>query len=290
MVTIVGCGDLGWRVARRARERHWPVSAVNRSGTGPVPTGVTLVAADLDRPQSLAALEPGGSRVLYLVPPPPNGTDDPRVAAWCGFARGARRPSRLVYVSTSGVYGDCGGARVDETTPPRPQTDRARRRLAAEQALQVWSRETGVPLVILRVAGIYGPERLPLAALRAGQPVLRREEAPFSNRIHVEDLADICLAALERAPAGAIYNVSDGEESTFSDFFLAVAAAFELPAPPRISLAEARRQLSPGLLSYLGESRRLDCRRLQRELGVVLRYPTLAAGLAACRRQLAEPG
>ena len=287
---ILGCGDLGRRVARQAREQHWSVTAVNRGGDlseDLCAAGVAAIPADLDRPESLAALPAAGAKVLYLAPPPQTGQDDPRVAAWCTFARGPRQPAGLVYVGTTGVYGDCSGALVDESTPPRPGTDRARRRLAAERALQGWSKETGVPLTILRVAGIYGPERLPLAALQAGQPVLRREEAPCSNRIHVDDLARICLAALERAPAGAIYNVSDGEESTFSDYFLAVAAAFDLTAPPQLSLAEARQQLSPALLSYLGESRRIDSRRLYRELGIKLRYPTLAAGLAACRRELA---
>ena len=191
--------------------------------------------------------------------------------------------TKLVYLSTTGVYGDCGGALVDETRPLHPATDRARRRLAAEEVLGTWSRETGAALVILRVAGIYGPGRLPLAALRAGQPVLDRAEAPCSNRVHVDDLAAICLAAAERAPAGAVYNVCDGEHSTMTDFYIAVAEAFDLPRPPQISRAQARQVLSPALLSYLAESRRIDNRRLLAELGITLRYPTLQRGLAACR-------
>ena len=205
------------------------------------------------------------------------------MAAWCASAREARRPEKLVYLSTTGVYGDCGGALVDETRPLHPATDRARRRLAAEEVLGTWSRETGAALVTLRVAGIYGPGRLPLAALRAGQPVLDRAEAPCSNRVHVDDLAAICLAAAERAPAGAVYNVCDGEHSTMTDFYIAVAEAFDLPRPPQISRAQARQVLSPALLSYLAESRRIDNRRLLAELGITLRYPTLQRGLVACR-------
>ncbi len=283
---IVGCGYLGRRVALLARRAGTAVTAVTRSGTldpALAAAGVIGRAVDLDRPQSLEGLAAGNATVLYLAPPPEHGTTDPRAAAWCAFARGDRRPAKLVYLSTTGVYGDCGGALVDETRPLHPATDRARRRLAAEEVLGTWSRETGAALVILRVAGIYGPGRLPLAALRAGQPVLARAEAPCSNRIHVDDLAAICLTATERAPADAVYNVCDGEHSTMTDFYIAVAEAFDLPRPPQISRAQARQVLSPALLSYLAESRRIDNRRLLADLGITLRYPTLQRGLAACR-------
>jgi nucleoside-diphosphate-sugar epimerase len=289
---IVGCGYLGRRVALLARNSGWEVTALNRSGTVDpdlAAAGVVAQAADLDQPPDLNRLAAKDATVLYLAPPPERGITDPRVGAWCAFARGDQRPARLIYLGTTGIYGDCGGALVDESTPPHPATDRARRRLAAERELQGWSLETGVPLLILRVAGIYGQGRLPLAALRAGQPVVNGNEAPFSNRIHVDDLAAVCLAAAERGPAGAIYNVSDGESSTMTDYFLAVAAAFGLPAPPQISLAQAQQQLSPMLLSYLAESRRIDNRRLLAELGVTLRYPNLRSGLAACRAEAVAP-
>jgi nucleoside-diphosphate-sugar epimerase len=188
----------------------------------------------------------------------------------------------VVYVGTTGVYGDCHGEWVDETRRPAPTADRALRRWDAEQRLRAWSAATGGELVILRVAGIYACDRLPIARIESGQPVVSAAEAPWSNRIHAADLVDICVAAMERAPTGAVYNVCDGEPSTMTDYFLRVAAAAGLPAPPQIPLAEAPDKVSAGMLSYLRESRRLSNHKLVRELGVPLRYPNLEAGLAEC--------
>jgi nucleoside-diphosphate-sugar epimerase len=187
----------------------------------------------------------------------------------------------VVYISTTGVYGDCGGAWVDETWPARPAVDRARRRWDAEQTLSRWSRHTGCELVVLRVAGIYGPGRLPLERIRQAVPMVREAESPYSNRIHVDDLATVCMAAMERGQPGAVYNACDGSPSTMTDYFLAVADAAGLPPPPLIPLAEAAGQISEAMLSYLAESRRLSNRRQSEDLGVVLRYPTLAQGLRA---------
>lgn len=224
--------------------------------------------------------------VFHFAPPPPEGEQDELTARVIAHFTRRGHPQRVVYISTTGVYGDCGGAWVDESWPPRPLTARSRRRLDAEQRLQDWAATSGGELVILRVAGIYGPDRLPLERIRAGQPVIAPEESPWSNRIHADDLVEICLAALERAPAGAIYNVSDGQPSTMTDYFDRIAAAAGLPLPPRIPLAAAAAQLSPAMLSYVQESRRLSNRKLLDELGLTLRYPTLAAGLAAWRATL----
>lgn len=264
------------------------VTALTRSGS-PDPAltaaAIPLLTADLDQPRTLAALDLDATTVLYLAPPPERGSSDPRITTFGATFSAKPRPLKIVYLSTTGVYGDCGGALIDEAAPLRPATDRARRRQAAEETLRSCCAAAGVALVILRAAGIYGPGRLPLAALSAGQPVVRREEAPCSNRIHVDDLAAICLAAVERGPDGAIYNACDSDSSSLTDYFLAVAAAFGLPSPPQISLAEAQQRLSPALLSYLGESRRVDNRRVLSELGLTLRYPDLQSGLAACRAE-----
>jgi nucleoside-diphosphate-sugar epimerase len=283
---ILGYGYLGRRVAQLADQRYREILAVVRDAAKVRPlvgSGVTPVAADLDHIEFLATLPTAGAAVLYLAPPPETGRSDPRMERFCRSARGAKRPAKVVYVSTTGVYGDCGGAWIDESAPTRPGTDRAWRRLAAEQALIRWGRQEQVPVVILRVAGIYGPGRLPLEALRAGRPVLLPADAPWTNRIHVDDLARVCLAALERGADGDLFNVCDGEPGTMTDFFLAVADSCGLPRPPLVSRAEAARQLSPAMLSYLNESRRLDCRHLRDRLGVTLAYPTLEAGLRACR-------
>jgi nucleoside-diphosphate-sugar epimerase len=197
-------------------------------------------------------------------------------------ALGSDRAARIVYISTTGVYGDCQGDWVDESRPPNPQVDRARRRYDAERQLQAWRAAGGGEVVVLRVAGIYGPDKLPLQRLRRQVPMVGEDEAPWTNRIHIDDLVTVCLAAMARGANGAVYNVSDGNPGNMRDYFDRVADLHGLPRPPLVRLAEADGQLSQGLLSYLGESRRLDNRRMREELGVRLRYPTLDEGLASC--------
>jgi nucleoside-diphosphate-sugar epimerase len=187
----------------------------------------------------------------------------------------------LLYVSTSGVYGDCQGRWIDEAECLKPQSDRGRRRLAAELHLRAWSARTGGKSVTLRVPGIYGPGRLPEERLRKGLPILRAEDAPYTNRIHADDLADAALLALGKGAAGAAYNVSDGAPTSMTDYFLQCAALLGLPVPPQVPLDEARATLSPMLLSFFEESKRLRCDRL-RALGWAPRYVSLAAGLSSC--------
>ncbi len=283
-VLIVGCGDIGLRVGKLARALGATVTGVVRSEAKAQwlrQQGLQVLQADLDDPQSLAALPCAGATVVYLAPPPGGGSRDSRARNFCAAVGPDQAPGKLVYVSTSGVYGDCGGALVTEQTPVNPQTTRARRRLDAEQTLLAWGERCGVPVVILRVTGIYGPGRLPVARIQAGHPVLREEESPATNRIHADDLAQVCLAAAQRAGHGEVFNVSDGEGGTMSQYFFAVADALGLPRPPAVPLVEAKQVMNPLMLSYLSESRRMDNRKLVEVLGVQLRYPTLAAGLAA---------
>jgi nucleoside-diphosphate-sugar epimerase len=240
--------------------------------------GIPAGRCDLAR-DSLAALPFAGSRVFHLAPPPGNGVVDLHTRRLVAAFAHQAHPARVVYVSTTGVYGDCEGAWVDESWPARPAADRSRRRLDAEQTLRAWSRDSGGELVILRVAGIYGPGRLPLERIRRGLPLVRKEEAPYSNRIHADDLVEACVTAMERAPTGALYNVCDGHPSTMTDYFFRVADAAGLPRPPVLSLADAQDQLSAGMMSYMRESRRLSNRRLLEELAVRLRFPTLEEGL-----------
>lgn len=279
LIFVIGCGDVGLRVARLWQARGAAVSALARSEDSAArlaAAGIDAVPGDLDSPASLAALPINGATVYYFAPPPLQGDSDPRMRA---FVAAGLRPERVVYVSTSGVYGDRAGAWVDEDTAPAPGTDRARRRLDAETTLRAWGRDSGVAVSILRVGGIYGPGRWPLERLRAGTPVLREEECGYTNRIHADDLAMICVAAAEHDGADRIYNVSDGSNGTMTQYFFAVADRFGLPRPPALTMAEAQQQLSPAMLSYLTESRRMDNRRMLQELGVTLRYPTLADGL-----------
>ncbi len=284
-IFIVGCGDIGYRVAKLEQTAGQPVSALSRSDLSAAKLnqyGINPIRGDLDKPASLHEL-PGDVKVLYyFAPPPAEGEDDPRLTALLCALERQTLPRRIVYISTSGVYGDCGGAWVDETLPVNPRSDRGRRRAAAEKCLLDWSGQHGVAVVILRVPGIYGPGRLPVERIRRGIPVLREEESPWSNRIHADDLAQACVLAARKGSAGAIYNVSDGNPTTMTDYFHRVADLFGLPRPPAISMAEARITLGPGILSFLEESKRLDNRRMLEELGVSLRYPDLAKGLPSC--------
>ena len=288
---IVGYGDIGQRVARLALSTGFQVSAASRSielKTTEQESGVELYTANLDRLGTLGQLPTRQSMVLYLAPPPPHGDTDPRIQMFCKSILKTELPAKIVYVSTSGVYGDCDGALVDETRPPHPETDRAKRRLDAEQAFRTWGMSHGVPIITLRVAGIYGPGRLPIDRLEKGGPVLRREQSPYSNRIHADDLARVCLAAVQKGTDGAIYNVCDGEESTMTDYFMSIADFFNLPQPPEISMAEAQTQLTPEMLSYLLESRRLNNSRMLERLGIELLYPDLKSGLRAMIEEAAE--
>ncbi len=280
---IVGCGYLGCAVAARYLEQGVPVAGVVRA-PGNVERletlGKSAAAADLDTPH-LPELPLASADLFSFCPPPSEGDRDTRTRRLVEEFFRQGHPRRIVHVSTTGVYGDCGGEWVDEGRPVRPTAFRARRRWDGEQVLREWRRDSGGELIILRVAGIYGPGRLPLERLRKGLPLIRESEAPFSNRIHISDLVQVCLAAMERGRDGELYNVSDGHPSTMTDYFNRLAAAAGLPPPPLVSLAEGEQVLSPGMMSYMRESRRLDNGKMLRELGVELQYPTLDQGLAA---------
>ena len=281
-VLILGCGDIGLRVVRALQPAS--ITGVVRtedSARRLASQGIEAVQLDLDAPIPAAALAATGCDLYYFAPPPPRGDGDTRVAAVCRVLAGDNLPARVVYISTSAVYGDCGGAWIDETAPLRPATARGRRRLDAERRWLAWSEQSGVAVVILRVPGIYAHDRLPLQRLREGLPVLAETESPYTNRIHADDLARACIAAMRRGRPGQAYNVSDGHPTTMTDYFNQVADRLGLPHPPVVSRAEAQRVLSPSMLSFLGESKRLRNRLMREQLGVELAYPDLAAGLAA---------
>ncbi len=288
-VYIAGCGDTGGHVGLREVLRGREVVGLARSDAAArrlEETGIHPERGDLDDPASLAPTVDGDTLLYYFAPPPPRGREDTRLRAFLASLTGARCPARVVLISTSGVYGDCDGAWVDETRAPAPGSERAHRRLDAEQALTAWTREHDATSIVLRVSGIYSRARLPKSRIERGEPVLRAALSPYSNRIHLQDLIEVCLAAGELRNGPKLVNVADGHPTTMSDYFAQAADALGLPRPPEIDWDEARRTLSPGMLSYLAESRRLDNTRLREGLGVTLRYPTLATGLAA---EVGEP-
>jgi nucleoside-diphosphate-sugar epimerase len=280
---IAGCGYTGLRLARRLRPR-WQVTALARSAdaaTALNAAGIATAQLDLDAiaaPGALAKVTDGAA-IAYLVPPPDSGTSDPRLERFLA-AVGPARPTVLLYMSTTGVYGDTRGAAVTEDSPAAPGNDRSRRRVAAESIARSWCEARGVRWVVLRVPGIYGPGRLPLERLQRGEPTLRPEDAGPGNRIHVEDLVTACVASLER-PVQGVFNVSDGNPATTTEFLQRTAALAGLPAPPLVAFADAAGHISPGMLAFLRESRRVDNRRMRDELGVAPRYANLDDGIAA---------
>ena len=289
---IVGCGDIGVRVSRLIMEADGSVVGLARSDQSSErmrSLAIEPVVGNLDDLATLNDLPLSGRLVFYLAPPPGGGPFDTRMRNFCSAASHRQPPQKLIYISTSGVYGDCGGEWVTEETPVNPQTSRAKRRVDAEQTVTAWGRSQGVAVVILRVTGIYGPGRLPLARLQQGHPLLREDESPPTNRIHADDLARVCVAAVEKAEDGAIYNVSDGQPGTMTQYFNALADLFDLPRPPQITMEEARKVMSPMMLSYLTETRRMDNRRMIEDLGVSLQFPDLCAGLKNCVDQLEMP-
>lgn len=282
---IFGCGYLGCRIAARRRQRDDKrVMGVVRTLASRVlleGQGIDTLQADLDA-AVLTELPLHDSTLFYLIPPPKTGDQDTRVRRLMAEFERQGHPRRIVYLSTTGVYGDCQGEWVTEERPVNPVVPRARRRWDAECHLQDWRKATGGELVILRVAGIYGPGKLPLERLRKGLPLVRAEESPWTNRIHIDDLVQVCLAAMDRGRDGAVYNVSDGSPGTMIDYFSRIAELADLPTPPAIPLSDADDLLSAGMLSYMHESRRLDNSRMRKELGISLIYPSMESGLAAC--------
>jgi nucleoside-diphosphate-sugar epimerase len=280
---IIGCGD----VARRAlpeSQRRYRVTALVRSPDPALDAaGVEQIVGDLDDAASLVPLAGRARRIVHLAPPAGSGAFDTRtrslLAALAPRGRGAMLPRRFVYLSTSGVYGDCSGQWVDETRPPHPQTERALRRVDAERVIGGWGERSGVEIVILRVPGIYGPDRLPLERLARGTPALRPEEDVYTNHIHADDLVGILVAALESTGARGVYNASDDGPMKMGDFFDFVADRAGFPRPPRISREQAASLLPPELVSFMSESRRLSNRRMKAELGVRLRYSTVQDGV-----------
>lgn len=265
---IVGHGDIAGRVGLRLPAGIEVRSIARRLGV------------DLDRPETLSPCAGWADAVLHCAPPPPSGEGDPRTAhLLAAIERGAIIPARIVYLSTSGVYGDCGGAYVDETRPVNPQSARASRRVDAERRLRAWCAAKGAALVVLRVPGIYAADRLPLERLRAGTPVLRAEDDVYTNHIHADDLAAIALRALDEAAPAGVYNAVDDSALRMGEWFDLLAERAGLPRPPRIARDAAPGRIPPESLSFMSESRRLLNAKMKRDLGVKLRYPTVFEGV-----------
>lgn len=272
---IVGFGDVAERLVRRYAGQAGFIGLTRRPQRVAElrALGVTPFVADLDAPASLRRL-PRVDGVLHFAPPPNAGATDPRTAALLHALGRHGKPGALVYISTSGVYGDCGGDWVSETRPVAPVNGRAVRRVDAERQLRAWGEALRVQVSILRAPGIYAADRLPLERIRRGTPALIAADDSYTNHIHADDLARLAWAALFRGRAQRIYHAVDAHPLKMGDWFDSCADAFGLPRPPRVDRATAEQVLSEALLSFLRESRRLSNARTARELRLRYRYPT----------------
>jgi len=296
-VLLIGCGDVALRTAALLKGRARLYGLIRRDDEIPKlrVRGIVPIVGDLDRAGSLDRLRTAPFAVLHFAPPPSEGRDDPRTQRLiAALARARIIPQRFVYLSTSGVYGDCAGAWVTEARARRAQTPRARRRVAAEDRLRAWARRSGVALTIIRAPGIYAETRLPLDRIRQGTPVLADDDDVYTSHIHADDLARAVVAALFRGGRNRAYNAADDGDLKMAAWFDMVADAFKLPRPPRVGWDEAEERIAPILLSFMSESRRLTNARMKRELRVNLRYPTPQALLnriapRELKKQLALP-
>ncbi len=287
-VIIIGCGDIGRRVAQLYTDKQ-PVLGLIQGQTSAQACkkqGVKAFRFDLDStlplpPQLIDNIKDAG--LYYFAPPPSTGTQDTRLKAFLDNITHANAiPARIVLISTTGVYGDSKGEWIDEATPLKPVAERAKRRLSAEQNVQAFATKHSVKTVILRVPGIYANDRLPLARLKKGLPIVKKEEAGFTNRIHADDLANICKSAMESKCVNdtiEVINVCDGSPSSMTDYFNHIADYANLPRPPQITMAEAEATLSAGMVSYLKESRRIKNNKMLMLLNVELVYPNLETAL-----------
>ncbi|MDX8386240.1 MAG: SDR family oxidoreductase [Gallionella sp.] len=285
-VLVIGCGDIALRTIPLLTPRY-KVFALIRNPEYRARLrmlGATPIMGNLDDRHSLARIAGIAEAVLHFAPPPNDGVCDLRTRNMLNALSHVRKrramlPKRIVYISTSGVYGDCDGAWVNETRPLNAKNDRALRRVDAEQQVRSWARRNRVKASILRVPGIYAADRLPLGRIKRGSPCIAAVEDSYTNHIHADDLARISIAALQRGKPCRIYHASDDSQLKMGEYFDQVADAFNLRRMPRISRAEAQTILSPMLLSFMNESRRLTNDRLKHELKVILKFRTVQSML-----------
>jgi len=283
---IVGCGDIGRRVSALYDNQttHHNIQGIVQSEASKLSceqANIKTTRINLDEPYHFSSEQFNNANIFYFAPPPSTGKTDPRLANFLNTI--GDQPKRIVLISTTGVYGDSQGEWIDESTPTNPKADRAHRRLSAEQLLKEWSDTHYKEFMILRVPGIYASDRLPLARLKKGLAVVNENEAGWTNRIHADDLAQACKAAMHCEQTNQIINVTDGNPSSMTDYFNQVADYAKLPRPPQIPMKEAEETLSEGMISYLKESRRIKNDKMLSTLKITLKYPTLESSLRTLR-------
>jgi nucleoside-diphosphate-sugar epimerase len=284
---IIGCGDIALRTIPLLCG-HYRLYALIRNPTYSAKLrglGVIPVIADLDNRTSLVRITGLVDVVLHFAPPAPQSPTDTRTCHLLAALSAGTLPKQLIYISTSGVYGDCAGDYVSETRPVNPTSSRAQLRVDAENQIRAWAKRNGVRASILRVPGIYAHDRLPLDRLSAGSPAIAATEDGYSNHIHADDLARIVVATLRYGKASRVYHTVDEHEMKMGDYFDAVADSFNLPRPQRLPREAVRLKVSPMMWSFMNESRRMTDTRMKRELKVKLLYPTVGHTLAEIKAQ-----
>lgn len=284
---IIGCGDIALRTVPLLQKKYRVFGLFrNKDNARRFRTyGVIPILGDLDHPASLKKIAGIAQIILHLAPPPRQCTKDVRTAhllsALSKRTKGYHTilPQRLIYISTSGVYGDCKGDMIDETRPVNPKSDRAKRRINAETQIRKWGIRNHCAVSILRVPGIYAENRLPLKRIRECLPAYIPSEDSYTNHIHANDLARIIYAATQRGKPGRIYNTTDNTQMKMGNYFDLVADHFNLPRPPRIPRKQAIERISPGMLSFMNESRIISNARMKKELQIDLCYPTVLEGI-----------
>ena len=276
-ILIVGCGDVGMRLLPMLVHKFRVFAATSQGPSSARfsqlrAAGATPIYADLDQIHTLWKLAGLAPTVIHLAPPPQNGSHDPRTKRLAAILP---EKTRLVYISTTGVYGDCGGAMFDETRTVNPVNARAKRRVEAELSLRAWANRRHAHMSILRVPGIYAEDRLPIERLQKGTPALCESEDVFTNHIHAKDLAYLSKLAMFRGMPNRVYHAVDDSAMKMGDYFDLVASYFQMPKPQRLSRKELELVVSPMLLSFMSESRRLKNERIKFELGARLEFPTV---------------
>ena len=282
---IIGCGDVGKRIAKSLNLQGESVTALSHQKSSQMTLkqqGINSISADLDDPASLVDIDFQQSNIYYLAPPANEGDNDQRMKNFIHAQSQNKSPRRIVYISTTGVYGDAAGEWVTENNPPAPQASRSKRRLDAENTLTRYCQQSNCEYNILRVSGIYCLSKLPLERLKAGVLALDLAIAPSSNRIHADDLANIAISAMTHKVSNQIFNVADGNPTSITDYFIQVSKTFNLPPPTQISREEAQSQISDAMLSYLAESKKVSIDKLRHTLEITLQYPDLETGLKQC--------
>lgn len=286
-IVLIGFGYMAKRIAKRLQQADLGHNKIVFSLSRKKhiqPSWIQHISFDLDKAAKNHFSNQeifDQSSILYLVPPPTTGKTDPRIFNFLSLIeQSAYLPEKIILISTTGVYGDCAGAWVDESNDIKPNVDRAYRRADAEKQLQHFCTPKAIDCTILRVSGIYAEDKLPLERIKKQLPILNQDESPYSNRIHAEDLTTICCQALTVQKITGIFNCSDGKPTTMYDYFTRLATAYHLPTPPVINMQQAQNQLSAGMLSYMQESRRINNQKLLQTFNIKFKYPSLSSFLS----------